>query len=83
MGISPAMNSSLSGLQAAQAQMTRASSTIAGGDELLNAEGAPVNTGSTGDAVADLSSAQVLQQVNLTMLRREMDAQKSIIDILA
>jgi hypothetical protein len=82
MGIS-AMNSSLAGLQAAQLQMDRAASTIAGGDELLNADGAVVSTGSTGDAVVAMSSAQVLQQVNLTMLRREMDAQKSIIDILA
>ena len=65
-----AINSSLAGIQAAQAQYSAASQTIASGQ------------GDLIDGVVDAKTADVAMQVNVSMLRQAMDADKYLIDVL-
>lgn len=74
-----AVSSSLAGITAAQAQLDVAAQSVARGDL--------PGAGSGGDdliaAATGASGAQVQQAVSLSMLRRAMDMEKSIIDVMA
>ncbi len=65
-----AINSSLAGLQTAQAQYSAAAQTIASGQ------------GDLVDGVINAKTADVAMQVNVSMLRQAMDADKYLIDVL-
>jgi type III secretion system FlhB-like substrate exporter len=65
-----AIGSSLAGIQAAQAMQSSAAQTIASGQ------------GDLIDGVVNAKSADVAMQVNVSMLRQAMDADKYLIDVL-
>lgn len=65
-----AVNHSLAGIQAAQAQASAASQTIASGQ------------GDLIDGIVNAKTADVAMQVNVSMLRQAMDADKYLIDVL-
>ncbi|MDO9356923.1 MAG: hypothetical protein Q7T55_24715 [Solirubrobacteraceae bacterium] len=65
-----AINSSLAGIQAAQAMQSSAAQTIASGE------------GDLIDGVVNAKTADVAMQVNVSMLRQAMDADKYLIDVL-
>ncbi|MFT4036056.1 MAG: hypothetical protein QM679_10840 [Patulibacter sp.] len=79
-----AISSSLTGITAAQGQMD-AVAQVAARAGLIGDGGATVNetTGDVVDAVVGGVSASVGQAVNVAMLRRAIDMQQSIIDVLA
>ncbi len=64
-----AINASLSGIQAAQAQHAGAATAIATGGDLV---GGAINS----------STAEVSMAVNVSMLRQAMDQEKYLIDVL-
>ncbi|MBO9533616.1 MAG: hypothetical protein J7513_11655 [Solirubrobacteraceae bacterium] len=79
-----ATNSALIGVYAAQGQMDAAAQAAARSG-LIGDGGNSVNaaTGDIVDAVVGGANASTAQAVNLAMLRRAMDMQKSIIDVIA
>ncbi|QEC50592.1 hypothetical protein FSW04_25410 [Baekduia soli] len=75
----PAVSSSLLGVSAAQDQLDVATRSVA----RSGPAGADDGTAGLVGGVVGAQVASVRQEVSLTMLRRAMDAEKSIIDILA
>jgi hypothetical protein len=71
-----AVSSSLNGIAQAQARMD-ADASVTASDGLVD------DTGDTVSAVLDAKDAGVQQSVNIAMLRKEMDMQSSIINVLA
>lgn len=84
MQVGGAVNNSLIGIHAAQGQMDAAAQAAARSG-LIGDAGNSVNeiTGDVVDAVVGGANASVAQAVNLAMLRRAMDMQQSIIDVIA
>lgn len=77
-----AVSSSLMGIAAAQSQMDTAANSAAHSGLI----GDTPDTGGTGDLVDAVTggvNAQLAQSVNIALLRRSMDMQQSIVDILA
>ncbi|MEH3053813.1 MAG: hypothetical protein PGN13_07350 [Patulibacter minatonensis] len=79
-----AVNSSMLGIAAAQSSMDAAAQAAARSG-LIGDGGNSVNatTGDVVDAVVGGANASVAQAVNIAMLRRAMDMQSSIIDVIA
>lgn len=78
-----ATSSSLIGIAAAQSQMDAAAQVAARSGLIGDAPSADAGTGDLVDAVTGADGAQLGQAVNIALLRRSMDMQQSIIDILA
>jgi hypothetical protein len=77
MGVG-AVSSSLTGIAAAQKQMDSAASAAARSGVIGDSQG-----GDIVDSVTGGMSAQLQQSVSLAMLRRAMDMEKSLIDVIA
>jgi hypothetical protein len=79
-----AIGNSLIGIAAAQGQMDAAAQAAARSG-LIGEGGNTVNetTGNIVDAVVGGANASIGQAVNIAMLRRAMDMQQSIIDVIA
>lgn len=73
-----AVSSSLIGISVAQSQMDAAASAAARSGVIGDAGGGDLVGAMTGAVNADLSQA-----VNIAMLRRAMDMQQSLVDVLA
>ena len=79
-----AVSNSLLGIAAAQGQMDAAAQAAARSGLIGDAGNSPNEiTGDVVDAVTGSVNASLGQAVNLAMLRRAMDMQKSIIDVIA
>ena len=77
MGVG-AVSSSLVGISAAQKQMDAAASSAARSGVMGDSQG-----GDIVDSVTGGMNAQLQQSVSLAMLRRAMDMEKSLIDVIA
>lgn len=71
-----AIGSSLSGIASAQAQYAAAAQTIA------STGASSTGAGDLVDGIVNAKNADVAMQVNVSMLRQAMDADKYLIDVL-
>ncbi len=78
-----ATSSALIGISAAQSQMDAAASAAARSGLIGDAGGGAGGGGDLVGAMTGAMNAQLSQAVNIAMLRRAMDMQSSIIDVIA